>query len=67
MIAHRASALQACDKVLLVRDGTQQAFGPRDEVLSKLAPPRAPAAQPAAASMGTSLKIVGPETAGGGR
>ncbi|HEY0438960.1 MAG TPA: type I secretion system permease/ATPase [Xanthobacteraceae bacterium] len=68
MIAHRASALQVCDKVLLVRDGTQQAFGPRDEVLSKLAPPpRAPAAHPAAASMGTSLKIVGAETAGGGR
>lgn len=64
MIAHRASALHVCDKVLLLRDGTQQAFGPRDEVLSRLAP-RAPAVQPAVASMGTSLKIVGGEAASG--
>ena len=33
MIAHRPSALAACDKVLVLANGTQQAFGPRDEVV----------------------------------
>lgn len=36
VVAHRPSALQACDKVLFLRDGKQLAFGPRDEVLSKI-------------------------------
>lgn len=58
MIAHRAGALAVCDSLLLLKDGTQQAFGPRDEVLRKLMPPAPPAVQPAAASMGASLKIV---------
>jgi ATP-binding cassette, subfamily C, type I secretion system permease/ATPase len=68
MIAHRAGALAVCDKVLVLRDGLQQAFGPRDEVLRKLAPQAPqPAAQPAAAaSMTGSLKIVG-ETGPGGK
>ncbi|MGN6571555.1 MAG: type I secretion system permease/ATPase [Pseudolabrys sp.] len=33
MIAHRPSALAACDKVLVLANGLQQAFGPRDEVV----------------------------------
>jgi ATP-binding cassette subfamily C protein len=63
VIAHRGAVLRVCDKLLLVRDGTQQAFGPRDEVLKGFAPPPQPA-RPAAGhpfsttSMGTSLKIV---------
>ena len=40
MVAHRASALAVCDKVLIVSNGTQQAFGPRDEVLQKMQPQR---------------------------
>lgn len=36
IVAHRPSALEACDKVLFIRDGKQLAFGPRDEVLSKI-------------------------------
>jgi ATP-binding cassette subfamily C exporter for protease/lipase len=36
VITHRASVLLVCDLVLLMRDGAQQAFGPRDEVLSGL-------------------------------
>ncbi|MBX6424994.1 MAG: type I secretion system permease/ATPase [Variibacter sp.] len=36
MIAHRAAALSVCDKVLLLRNGAQHAFGPRDEVLSRI-------------------------------
>lgn len=33
IIAHRPSALVACDKVLVLANGMQQAFGPRDEVI----------------------------------
>ncbi len=35
VMAHRPSAIAACDKLLVMKDGTQQAFGPRDEVLRK--------------------------------
>ena len=41
MIAHRPSALAACDKVLLLVNGMQAAFGPRDEVLRKVVCPAA--------------------------
>ena len=57
LIAHRPSALVACDKVLFLANGIQQAFGPRDEVLQKvLTRPPAPAAAPAPAA--SSLKVV---------
>jgi ATP-binding cassette subfamily C protein len=36
VIAHRPLALAACDKVLYLANGVQQAFGPRDEVLPKI-------------------------------
>jgi PrtD family type I secretion system ABC transporter len=36
-IAHRSSVLKNCNKVLLMRQGQIVAFGPRDEVLQKLA------------------------------
>ncbi|GGA99627.1 type I secretion protein [Brucella endophytica] len=36
VIAHRPSALLAVDKVLMLSAGRQQAFGPKDEVLSKV-------------------------------
>jgi len=36
MIAHRPASLNVCDKVLVLNDGVQQAFGPRDEVLGNL-------------------------------
>lgn len=36
-IAHRSSVLKHCTKVLLLRQGQLVAFGPRDEVLQKLA------------------------------
>ena len=35
VMAHRPSAIAACDKLLVMKDSTQQAFGPRDEVLRK--------------------------------
>lgn len=36
IIAHRQSSLLMCDKVLVLMNGTQQAFGPRDPVLAKV-------------------------------
>ena len=33
VMAHRPSAIAACDHLLVMRDGQQQAFGPRDDVL----------------------------------
>lgn len=37
VITHRMNVLQAVDKLLLMRDGTAAAFGPRDQVLQALA------------------------------
>lgn len=33
IIAHRPAAIQECDLLLMIEDGTRRAFGPRDEVL----------------------------------
>jgi ATP-binding cassette subfamily C protein len=54
LVAHRPSALAACDKVLVLANGIQQAFGPRDEVMQKVL--ARPAPLPAA---GANLKVVG--------
>ncbi|MGR3364801.1 MAG: type I secretion system permease/ATPase [Maritimibacter harenae] len=35
IMAHRPSAIQECDKLLVLADGLQRAFGPRDEVLRR--------------------------------
>jgi ATP-binding cassette subfamily C protein len=37
VVAHRPSALAACDKLLVLADGMQKAFGPRDAILRKVA------------------------------
>jgi ABC-type protease/lipase transport system fused ATPase/permease subunit len=52
LIAHRPSSLSVCDKVLVLLNGVQQAYGPRDEVLKK-----SMVAQPAAAA-GKNLTVV---------
>ena len=36
IIAHRPSVLAGVDKILVLRQGTNDMFGPRDEVLAKL-------------------------------
>ena len=36
VMTHRSSILGVADKILLMREGVQQAFGPRDEVLAAL-------------------------------
>jgi ATP-binding cassette subfamily C exporter for protease/lipase len=52
VITHLGSALQLANKLLVLRDGRQQAFGPRAEVLAALAQAARPApAQPAPAAM----------------
>jgi ATP-binding cassette subfamily C exporter for protease/lipase len=35
-MTHRTSVLGVVDKLLILREGMQQAFGPRDEVLAAL-------------------------------
>ncbi len=61
VIAHRPSALAGVDHVLVMADGRAQAFGPKDEILSKLMRPQA---APAAAvgpggATSTALRVVG--------
>jgi ATP-binding cassette subfamily C exporter for protease/lipase len=36
VMTHRTSVLSVADKMMLLREGTQQAFGPRDEVLAAM-------------------------------
>ena len=57
VIAHRPSALNAVNKLLVLSDGVPTAFGERDEVLRKLSPP-----QPARAA--TAPRVVPNQAAG---
>jgi ATP-binding cassette subfamily C protein len=57
VVAHRPSALAICDYVLVIANGVQQAFGPRDEVLRKVTVRPQPAQAP--------LRVVSDTTAGG--
>ena len=51
VITHRTMVLQCVDKILVLRDGTTFAYGPRDQVLAQLAG-KAQAAVQSAASPG---------------
>jgi PrtD family type I secretion system ABC transporter len=63
LIAHRPSVLAVCDRILLLANGGQQDFGPRDEILRKIVRRPAP---PAAAAVGAgNLKVVSDVAAGG--
>ena len=49
LVSHRPALVAASDKVLLLRDGAVEAFGPRAAVMAKLGPrpvPRAPGTPP---------------------
>ncbi len=48
VMTHRTSVLGVADKMLVLRDGMQQAFGPRDEVLATLQQAKQQPAAPAA-------------------
>src|SRR5947199_587640 len=56
LITHRAGLLSVCDKLLVLREGTQHAFGPCDQILRS--------STPASAVAGTNarLKVVGAMT-----
>lgn len=49
IVAHQPRILQPVDKLLLLRDGRVELFGPRDEVLAKLRSARTPTVVPATA------------------
>ena len=55
VIAHRPSALAACDLILMMRDGKVTAFGPKEDALGKILRYPTPTGAPAQAPM---LKIV---------
>jgi ABC-type protease/lipase transport system fused ATPase/permease subunit len=61
LIAHRAAMLAVCDKLLVLVDGVQHAFGPCHEILRNTTP------QPAIAATSANLKIVGGAANGGVR
>jgi ABC-type protease/lipase transport system fused ATPase/permease subunit len=46
VIAHRPSAIAGVDLVLVLKQGRMQAFGPKDEILSKVLQRDAPAPRP---------------------
>jgi ATP-binding cassette subfamily C protein len=52
LIAHRAGMLSACDKLLVLRDGAQYAFGRPDDILGRVT-------RHAAIATTTRLKVVG--------
>jgi PrtD family type I secretion system ABC transporter len=58
IVAHRPSALAACNKVLVLGNGVQQAFGPRDEVLRRVT------GRPLPAAGGAPLRVVSDSAAG---
>ena len=57
LITHRAGLLSVCDKLLVLRDGAQQAFGACHEILRSAAPAKA------VAGTNARLKVVGAATA----
>jgi ATP-binding cassette, subfamily C, type I secretion system permease/ATPase len=62
LIAHRPSVLAVCDRILVLANGAQQEFGPRDEILRKIIRRPPP---PAAAAGAGNLKVVSDTTGGG--
>ncbi|MET3598299.1 type I secretion system permease/ATPase [Martelella mangrovi] len=63
VIAHRPSAIDAVDLVLMLENGRQKAFGQRDEVLSRVLKPAAATASetrgfPASATGLTPLRVI---------
>jgi len=50
IVAHQPRILQPVDKLLVLRDGKVELFGPRDEVLARLRAARGPVAVPATAA-----------------
>jgi ATP-binding cassette subfamily C protein len=49
IMAHRPAAIQECDTLLMLEDGTRRAFGPRDQVLREMVKNHADIARPTVA------------------
>ena len=64
IMTHRTSVLAVADKMLVLRDGTQQAFGPRDEVLAALNQAAAQANQQAQGARPSAPPSAAPTLAG---
>lgn len=47
IMAHRPAAIQECDTLLVLEDGSRRAFGPRDQVLREMVKNHADIARPA--------------------
>ena len=62
VMTHRVSVLGVADKMLVLRDGAQQAFGPRDQVLAALQQAAQPA--PAGARPSPAALTASPATSG---
>jgi ATP-binding cassette subfamily C exporter for protease/lipase len=62
-ITHRINLLKVCDKVLLLRDGQMQAFGPRDDVMAAIAKANAEAAAKAQSAQQRPTPATQPELA----
>jgi len=48
LVSHQPNIVRSADKIMFMRDGKNEAFGPRDEIFRKLRPARIPAAAGAA-------------------
>jgi ATP-binding cassette subfamily C protein len=62
IITHKPSIAAKCDRVLMLRDGQIELYGPAKDVLQRLAqgpqkPAEAPAAQPARAEAGDAVRV----------
>jgi PrtD family type I secretion system ABC transporter len=59
IVAHRPSILGAVDKMLAMRDGQVEAFGPRNDVIQKYTP-RGPAPRPTVVPIGSTAQAIEP-------
>ncbi len=59
LISHKPSVFALADKIMVLVNGQVTHFGPRDEVLAKLQPAKAPAQQPQQPQQPPKLKEVG--------
>ena len=64
LIAHRPTVLSICDHLLVLANGQQQEYGPRDDVVRKIS--ARPVPPPAVTgNLAGNLKVVSDTTAGG--
>jgi ATP-binding cassette subfamily C protein len=50
LVAHRLSVLPVIDKLLVIKDGRLELYGPREEVMRRISPPASPRAVPQSAA-----------------